>query len=217
MDGCFKVLMDEIHRYEGTINQFTGDGAMALFGAPVAHEDHAQRACRAALGIQKALKEYGDRIDRIYRIEFKIRIGLNSGPVIVGRIGDDLRMDYTAVGDTTNLAARVQQAAVPGEVWLSQDSRSLIQGYFAEEPVGEVSLKGKAEPQRLYRVIAERPEVRTRFEAGLARGVTELVGRRPEARSSEKHLRRGCPHPRDSGARESVITHPSPSLQMGRK
>jgi class 3 adenylate cyclase/tetratricopeptide (TPR) repeat protein len=180
MDGCFQILMDEIHRYEGTINQFTGDGVMALFGAPVAHEDHAQRACYAALSIQKAIGEYGNKIEREQGVEFKIRIGLNSGPVIVGSIGDDLRMDYTAVGDTTNLAARIQQAAKPGEVWASQESRNLIQDYFHEEMTGEFPLKGKAAHQPLYRMVSERPDVRTRFEAGLVRGITELVGRRPE-------------------------------------
>ena len=180
MEGCLHILMDGIHKYEGTINQFTGDGVMALFGAPLAHEDHAQRACYAALAVQKDLAGYREKIRKDYGQEFKMRIGLNSGPVVVGSIGDDLHMDYTAIGDTINLAARVEQAATPGEVWLSQETRSLIQGYFSEEPVGEVTLKGKAEPQRLYRVIADRPEVRTRFEAGLARGVTELVGRRPE-------------------------------------
>jgi len=180
MEGCLRILMDEIHKYEGTINQFTGDGVMALFGAPLAHEDHAQRACYAALVIQKELAEYGQKIKKDFSREFQMRIGLNSGPVVVGSIGDDLHMDYTAIGDTINLGARVQQAATPGEVWLSHETRSLIQGYFSEEPVGEVTLKGKAEPQRLYRVIADRPEVRTRFEAGLIRGVTELVGRRLE-------------------------------------
>ncbi|MBI4763173.1 MAG: AAA family ATPase [Deltaproteobacteria bacterium] len=180
MEGCLEILMDEIHKYEGTINQFTGDGVMALFGAPLAHEDHAQRACYAALAIQKDLAEYGRKIKEDLGQEFLMRIGLNSGPVVVGAIGDDLHMDYTAIGDTINLAARVQQAASPGEVWLSQATRGLIRGYFSDEPVGEVILKGKAEPQKLYRVIADRPEVRTRFEAGLARGMTELVGRRPE-------------------------------------
>lgn len=107
MDGCFRILMDEIHTCEGTINQFTGDGVMALFGAPVAHEDHAQRACHAALAIQRALGEYAERVRKDYGAEFRMRIGLNSGPVVVGSIGDDLRMDYTAIGDTTNLASRM--------------------------------------------------------------------------------------------------------------
>jgi len=109
LNGCFKILLDEIHKYEGTINQFTGDGVMALFGAPLSHEDHAQRACHAALAIQQALESYAERMRQEYGIEFQMRIGLNSGPVVVGAIGDDLRMDYTAVGDTTNLAFRAEQ------------------------------------------------------------------------------------------------------------
>jgi class 3 adenylate cyclase/tetratricopeptide (TPR) repeat protein len=180
MDGAFKILMDEIHRYEGTINQFTGDGVMALFGAPVAHEDHAQRACYTALSVQKAIGEYGQRITKDTGVDFIMRVGLNSGPVIVGSIGDDLRMDYTAVGDTTNLAARIQQSAKPGEIWLSQDTQSIIRGFFKVNSVGDLELKGKAEPEPAYRLVAEHKEVRTRFEAGLAKGVTELVGRRPE-------------------------------------
>ncbi len=180
MDGCFKILMDEIHRYEGTINQFTGDGVMALFGAPLAHEDHAQRACTAALSIQKAMGGYCEKIKQKTGAEFRMRIGLNSGPVIVGSIGDDLRMDYTAVGDTTNLAARIQQNANPGEVWVSQETQNIIRDYFQNRPVGEIQLKGKSRPQPTYCVIAERPGVRTRFEAVLMRGVTQFVGRGPE-------------------------------------
>ena len=109
-----------------------------------------------------------------------MRIGLNSGPVVVGSIGDDLRVDYTAIGDTTNLAARVEQAAKPGEIWMSQETRNIIRGYFKEESVGEIPLKGKAQPQHLYRLISDLPDVRTRFAVGLARGMTDLVGRRPE-------------------------------------
>jgi len=126
VDGCFHILMDEIHKWEGTITQFTGDGAMALFGAPIAHEDHAQRACYAALSIQKAMVAYGEKVRKERGLDFKMRIGLNSGPVVVGSIGDDLRMDYTAIGDTTNSAARVEQAAKPGEVWMSQETRNII-------------------------------------------------------------------------------------------
>jgi len=116
MDGCFKILMDEIHKYEGTINQFTGDGVMALFGAPVAHEDHAQRACHAALSIQQAIGDYSEKVNKDCGTDFQMRIGINSGPVIVGSIGDDLRMDYTAVGDTTNLASRMESLAKPGHI-----------------------------------------------------------------------------------------------------
>jgi class 3 adenylate cyclase/tetratricopeptide (TPR) repeat protein len=180
MDGCFKILMDEIHRCEGTINQFTGDGVMSLFGAPVAHEDHAQRACRAALAVQKALAGYGEKVKGQYGVPFQMRIGLNSGPVIVGAIGDDLRMDYTAVGDTTNLAARVEQHTEPGMVYLSRETRNIIRDYFESVPVGEMAFKGKSEPQAIYRLVSEYPHVRNRFEAGLVRGVTELVGRKRE-------------------------------------
>ena len=116
MDGCFTILMDEIHKYEGTINQFTDDGVMALFCAPVAHEDHAQRACYAALTIQEATNGYDEKIKKDHGESFKMRIGLNSGPVIVGAIGDDLRMDYTAVGDTINLASWMEKMAKPGSI-----------------------------------------------------------------------------------------------------
>jgi class 3 adenylate cyclase len=180
MDGCFNILMNEIHKHEGTINQFTGDGVMALFGAPVAHEDHAQRACYAALSIQKAIDEYGAGVARDIGVAFKMRIGVNTGNVIVGAIGDDLRMDYTAVGDTTNLAARVQQAAKPGEVLVSRETQNIIKGFFQIESIGDHELKGKAEKQAIYRLLSEHKEVRTRFEAGLAKGVTELIGRQPE-------------------------------------
>ena len=180
VDGCFRILMDEIHKWEGTITQFTGDGLMAIFGAPIAHEDHAQRACYTALSIQKAMGQYGEKVRKERGLEFKMRIGLNSGPVVVGSIGDDLRMDYTAIGDTTNLAARVEQAAKPGEIWMSRETRNITRGYFKEESVGEIPLKGKAQPQHLYRLISDLPDMRTRFAVGLAKGVTDLVGRKPE-------------------------------------
>jgi class 3 adenylate cyclase/tetratricopeptide (TPR) repeat protein len=176
MDGCFKILMDEIHRYEGTINQFTGDGVMALFGAPVAHEDHAQRACRAALAIQKVIYKYGQKVEKDCNIEFKLRIGLNSGPVIVGAIGDDLRMDYTAVGDTTNLASRMESMANPGSILVSNHTHRLVRDYFELESLGQLEVKGKSEPQNAYQLI--RPsEVETRFDASMAKGLTRFVGR----------------------------------------
>jgi len=180
MDGCFKILMDEIHEYEGTINQFTGDGIMALFGAPVSHEDHAQRACYAALSVQEAIKEYGAGIEKKTGAVFEMRIGLNSGLVIVGSIGDDLRMDYTAIGDTTNLASRIQQAAEPGKIWLSNNTRKSIGGFFKIESVGDFEFKGISEKQPAFQLLTEHKAVRTRFDAGLARGVTGLVGRKPE-------------------------------------
>lgn len=177
MDGCFNLLMDEIHRHEGNINQFTGDGVMALFGAPVAHEDHAQRACYAALAIQRAMGEYGQRLRNDYGIEFKMRIGINSGPVIVGAIGDDLRMDYTAVGDTTNLASRMESLAAPGRILLSKATHRLVRDYFEVEPLGPFSVKGKEEPQEAFELIRA-GEVATRIGAAAARGLTRFVGRK---------------------------------------
>jgi len=176
MDGCFKVLMDEIHRYEGTIDKFTGDGVMALFGAPVAHEDHAQRACYAALAIQRAIKEYGEKVERECGVEFKMRVGLNSGPVIVGAVGNDLRMDYTAIGDTTNLASRMETMAKPGTVLVSADTHKIARDFFRFEPLGKMRVKGKEVPQETYQLI-EAGKVETRIEAAIARGLTKFVGR----------------------------------------
>ncbi|TET44026.1 MAG: zinc-ribbon domain-containing protein, partial [Dehalococcoidia bacterium] len=153
MDGCFRIIMDEIHKYEGTINQFLGDGVMALFAAPVAHEDHAQRACHAALALQRALEEYGERIEKDCGVEFKMRVGLNSGLVIVGAIGDDLLMDYTAIGDTTNLASRMETMAQPGTILVSRGTHKLAGDFFKFEPLGKVKVKGNEEPQEAYELI----------------------------------------------------------------
>jgi predicted ATPase/class 3 adenylate cyclase len=179
MDGCFHILMDEIHKYEGTINDFRGDGLMALFGAPIAHEDHAQRACLAALHIQKALAAYREQLQQTYGIDFKMRIGLNSGNLVVGTIGDDLRMDYTALGDTANLAARMEALAVPGTVMLSSNTFRLVQDYFECLPKGKTKVKGKEEPQESFELVQAR-EIETRLEASVARGLNQLVGRHLE-------------------------------------
>jgi class 3 adenylate cyclase len=176
MDGCFKILMDEIHKFEGTINQFTGDGVMALFGAPIAHEDHAQRACYAALSIQKALEIYCEKLKKDRGIDFKMRIGLNSGPVIVGAIGDDLRMDYTAVGDTTNLAARMESAAEPGTVLVSKNTYKIASDFFQFEPRQKIQVKGKEAPQEAFKLI-RKSDVDTRIAASAAKGLTRFVGR----------------------------------------
>jgi len=177
MDVCFKILMDEIHQYEGTINQFTGDGVMALFGAPVAHEDHAQRACYAALSIQKAIAEFGPKVQKDYGADFKMRIGLNSGPVIVGSIGDDLRMDYTAVGDTTNLASRIEGMAKAGTSLVSSHSHKLTRDFFEFQALGKVQVKGKEEPQEIFELI-KAGAVNTRIGASVAKGLTQFVGRK---------------------------------------
>lgn len=177
MDGCFKILMDEIHKYEGTINQFTGDGVMSLFGAPVAHEDHAQRACHAALSIQKAMRAFGEKVQKDCGVEFKMRIGLNSGPVIVGSIGDDLRMDYTAVGDTTNMASRMESKASPGTILVSRDMHRLVRDFFEFGSLGEVAVKGKEESQQAYELL-KAGRVETRIGASVAKGLTKFVGRK---------------------------------------
>lgn len=177
MDGCFKILMDVIHSYEGTINQFTGDGVMALFGAPVAHEDHAQRACHAALSIQKAIGEYGVGLKNDRGVDFRMRIGLNSGPVIVGSIGDDLRMDYTAVGDTTNLASRMEGMANPGTILGTGNTHKLTRDFFEFVPLGKVQVKGKEEPVEAYE-LKKASEVETRIEAAAAKGLTKFAGRK---------------------------------------
>ena len=176
MDGAFKILMDEIHKYEGTINQFTGDGVMALFGAPVAHEDHAQRACYAALSIQKALGQYGDKLKNDHGIEFRMRIGLNSGNVVVGSIGDDLRMDYTAIGDTTNLASRMEGMANPGQSMVSENTYTLARDFFEFKSLGKVQIKGKKDALESYELIKP-SEVETRIEAAAARGLSKFIGR----------------------------------------
>jgi predicted ATPase/class 3 adenylate cyclase len=176
IDGCFRILMDEIHRYEGTISQFTGDGVMALFGAPLAHEDHARQACHAALSIRKAVEAYGEKVKEKRGVDFRMRVGLNSGPVIVGTIGDDLKMDYTAIGDTTNLASRMETLARPGSVLVSANTHRLTRDYFDFNSLGEVSVKGKEKPQEVYELL--RPsEVGTRIDASAARGLTRFVGR----------------------------------------
>jgi len=146
MDSFFKIAMEEIHRYEGTINQFLGDGFMAIFGAPVAHEDDTLRACNAALAIQTEMSAYGEKLEKKYGIDFRVRIGLNTGKVVVGSIGNDLRMDYTAVGDTTNIAFLLQQIAEPGQIILSDGSYRNIKGYFSCEWLGEEKLKHRKKP-----------------------------------------------------------------------
>jgi adenylate cyclase len=179
MDGCFQRVLEAVHRYEGTVNQFTGDGIMALFGAPIAHEDHAVRAVAAALAIQNALCEYGAAVRAERGLDFALRIGLNTGPVVVGRIGDDLRMDYTAQGETVNLAARLQGATAPGGILVSESTHRLVSGYFVTEETGPLELKGFSRPVRGFTVTGQRTR-RARFDTALERGLTPLIGRTTE-------------------------------------
>ena len=178
INGCFELITAEIHRLEGTINQYTGDGVMALFGAPIAHEDGARRAVHAALGIQRALREYAARLRAERGLTVAMRIGLNTGWVVVGRIGDDLRMDYTAVGDTTNLAARMQQNARPGSVVVTGTTHKAVEGFFETLDLGLVDVKGH-EPVEAFEVLRARSR-RSRIEIADRRGLTPFVGRERE-------------------------------------
>ncbi|MBI4588589.1 MAG: AAA family ATPase [Candidatus Rokubacteria bacterium] len=171
LNRFFDLALDEIHRYEGTVNQFLGDGFMALFGAPVAHEDHARRAVLTALGIQRRLPELGP--------DLAVRMGLNTGPVVVGKIGDNLRMDYTAVGDTTHLAARLQQLAEPGAILIGEATYRLVQGDVRAETLGALQVRGKTEPVTPYRVTALSPR-RSPLDAVGARVLSPFVGRERE-------------------------------------
>jgi len=179
MQGCLSRMMEAVHRYEGTITQFTGDGVMALFGAPIAHEDAARRAVAAALEMQKSLDDYAAEVKKRHAIECRFRVGLNTGPVVVGKISDSLDMDYTALGDTVNLAARMEELAEPGTVHLSENTYRAVQDYFECEPLGALTVKGKAGPVVAYWALRERP-VRTRLEAAAERGLTPFIGRDQE-------------------------------------
>jgi class 3 adenylate cyclase/tetratricopeptide (TPR) repeat protein len=178
VDHCFERITAEVHRFEGTINQYTGDGVMALFGAPIAHEDGPRRAVHAALGIQRALREYGQALQAERGLTLQMRIGINTGLVVVGKIGDDLRMDYTAVGDTTNLAARLQQMARPGSVVISEATHRLVSGFFETLDLDEVAVKGRA-PARAFEVLRPRGR-RARLDEAIERGLTPLIGRERE-------------------------------------
>ncbi len=179
LDRFFQILSDGVHRFEGTINQYTGDGVMALFGAPVAHEDHAQRACYAALHLQESLRGYGDELRVQKALSFFARMGINSGEVVVGKIGDDLRMDYTAQGETVGLAARMQQIAEPGRTYLTGNTARLVSGYFALRDLGESSIKGVPDAVRVFELTGV-GRFRTRLDVARASGLTRFVGRAGE-------------------------------------
>ena len=150
LNRFFEILTDGVHRFEGTVNQYTGDGIMALFGAPIAHEDHAQRACYAALRLRGELRRYADEVRVQHGLNFGTRIGINSGEVVVGKIGDDLRMDYTAQGHTVGLAQRMEQLASSDRVYLSQRTARLAEGYFALRSLGDARVQGVSEPVGIY-------------------------------------------------------------------
>ena len=150
LDPVLERMMEAVHHYEGTVNQVMGDGIMALFGAPLAHEDHAVRACYAALRMQRAVTRYAERVRRVHGVAVRIRVGLNSGEVVVRAIGSDLHMDYTAVGQTTHLAARMEQLADPGAILVAPDTLALAEGYVQVKPLGPVTVKGLPEPVEVF-------------------------------------------------------------------
>ncbi len=185
LDPVLERMMEAVHHYEGTVNQVMGDGIMALFGAPLAHEDHAVRACYAALRMQETLKRYAENTRRSHGVEVQIRVGLNSGEVVVRSVGSDLRMDYTAVGQTTHLAARMEQLAPPGTVRLTGETVRLAEGYVAVRSLGPIPVKGLPDPIEIFELTGA-GAARTRLQAAALRGLTRFVGRDAEV----EHLRR---------------------------
>jgi predicted ATPase len=160
------------------VNQYTGDGIMALFGAPIAHEDHGRRACYAALRLSNELGRYADEL-RLRGLNFSVRMGLNSGEVVVGKIGDDLRMDYTAQGYTVGLAARMEQIAASDRICLTEQTARLVEGFFQLRDLGQLDVKGVREPLRVYELLGTGP-LRTRMEVAARRGLVRFVGRQGE-------------------------------------
>ena len=192
LDRVLEHMMDAVHRYEGTVNQVAGDGIMALFGAPLAHEDHAVRACYAALDMQAAIRRYAEKVRRTHGVEVQIRVGLSSGEVVVGTIRSDLRMDYSAQGKTAHLAARMEQLATPGTIRLTVDTLRLAEGYFEVKSLGLVPVKGLEQPIDIYELIGARPRM-ARFHTAAARGLTRLIGRENELEALSQALARTAP------------------------
>src|SRR5512133_3064774 len=168
LDPALHHMMDAVHRFEGTVNQVLGDGIMALFGAPIAHEDHALRACYAALAMQAAMRAYTDEVRRARGLELRMRVGLNSGEVVVRAIGNDLHMDYSAVGETTHLAARMEQTATPGSIRLTPSTLGLVEGLVRVNALGPVPVKGLVEPVEVFELVGA-SSLRRRLQAAAAR------------------------------------------------
>jgi class 3 adenylate cyclase/tetratricopeptide (TPR) repeat protein len=187
LDPVLEHMMEAVHRYEGTVNQVMGDGIMALFGAPIAHEDHAVRACYAALRMQESIRRYSEGVRRIEGIPIRIRVGLNSGEVVVRSIGSDLHMDYTAVGQTTHLAARMEQLADPGAILLTASTLKLAEGFVLVKPLGPTPVKGLSAAIDVYEVTGL-GVARTRLQAAEARGLTHFVGRDAETEQLHRAL-----------------------------
>jgi class 3 adenylate cyclase len=187
LDPVLERMMAAVHRYEGTVNQVMGDGIMALFGAPLAHEDHTVRACYAALAMQATVKQYAAEVQRSHGVPIQIRVGLHAGEVVVRAIGNDLHMDYTAVGQTTHLAARMEQLALPGSILLTQAALRLVEGLVRVNTLGPVPIKGLANPVEVFELVGA-TALRRRLQAAVARGLSPFVGRQPEMEALQQAL-----------------------------
>jgi class 3 adenylate cyclase/tetratricopeptide (TPR) repeat protein len=187
LDPVLEHMMDAVHRYEGTVNQVMGDGIMALFGAPLAHEDHAARACYAALHMQESVRRYADEVFRSYGVPVQIRVGLNSGEVVVRAIGSDLHMDYTAVGQTIHLGGRMEQMALPGAILVAPDTARLAEGRVTLRSLGPIAVRGLPMPIEVYEVTGKTGG-RSRLHAAAARGLSRFVGRDPEIEELSRAL-----------------------------
>jgi class 3 adenylate cyclase/tetratricopeptide (TPR) repeat protein len=189
LDPALQHMMDAVHRYEGTVNQVLGDGIMTLFGAPVAHEDHAVRACYAALTMQTAMRRYAEEVRRSHGLEMQARVGLNSGEVVVRAISNDLHVDYSAVGQTTHLAARMEQLATPGSIRLTAATLRLAEGLVQVNALGQFPVKGLPEPVEVFELVGA-SAIRRRLQASAARGLTRFVGRQQELLALQQALER---------------------------
>jgi class 3 adenylate cyclase len=187
LDPVLERMMAAVHRYEGTVNQVMGDGIMALFGAPIAHEDHAVRACYAALRMQEAVKQYAAEVQRRHGVPIHMRVGLHAGEVVVRSIGNDLHMDYTAVGQTTHLAARMEQMAMPGSILITPTVLGLVEGFVQVKALGALPVRGLRDPVEVYEVTGA-GMVRSRLQAAAARGLTRFVGRQAELTTLQQAL-----------------------------
>ena len=189
LDPVLERMMAAVHRYEGTVNQVMGDGIMALFGAPLAHEDHAVRACYAALGMQAAVQQYATEVQRTHGVPLQMRVGLNAGEVVVRAIGNDLRMDYSAIGQTTHLAARMEQMAMPGTILLTPAVVDLANGFIQATSLGPVPIKGLDAPVEVFELVGA-TALRRRIQTAIARGLSPFVGRQPELEALQQALAR---------------------------
>src|SRR5262245_10159783 len=187
LDPALQHMMNAVHRFEGTVNQVLGDGIMALFGAPVAHEDHAVRACYAALAMQAAMRRYAEEVQRTQGVPLQMRVGLNAGEVVVRAIGSDLRMDYSAVGQTTHLAARMEQMAMPGSMLITRAVLELVEGYVQVRPLGPVPVRGLDAPVEVFELVGA-SGIRRRLQASAVRGLTRFVGRHQELAALQQAL-----------------------------